>query len=435
MKKQVLAFVSIAQFADNQPGSISAVGELSTWSQTYSLTKGEYAYGAAPGYFLTTFSVSDVANGEDTTLNSGESSLYIRVVQACVNYAETNPLPLDPYEFRNSIQIQFDREIESLEFGDMVQGPRITLPAWVMFKQQADEKNDVQIWIADNAFKAEYPNYDITIIPPLPDLNLFAGNWQIGASALSDWPNSRLVEAVQEKKNENPETYLRVFEYDFLNIVNVTQKIPTTWYALIYGQAGNEEDVVKDTIIKLLVETTGKEEAYWEVVFPELFKRTEFILYPRWENISVPNISNLTALYSPFTALAETQDYLVERTLFYPEAHVRSGSFVFPVTYKSIAVAGVNGLNNLGGQKTIWQAWPDYIAVGTSSLDFQRMQPLTQDWVHLMIKIISAAETATSTSSLPMGIRRVTRNGRMYLASTFNKASYLVNLRRNEIRG
>lgn len=431
MKKQVLGFTSITQYANNTPGQTSALGELSTWSSTYSKTKGEYADSTIPGMFLTTFSVTDTANGNDTTLIAAEASLALRIAKAAVDYALSMPLPLDPNDFRSALQADFFTEIENLTLGDLVQGPGISLPSWYEYTQKANDKNIVKIWLADGSFSVEYPDYDISIVPPYPDLNMFAGGWQTAVNAMAAWTTAKLMEEVQTKKNLNPETYIRYYEYEFVNRVNPTQKVKTPWFVLIYGEAGDNEDAVKDAIIKQLVDETGRPETFWQDVFPELFKRTEFVLYPRWDRISIPNISNLTALYSPITALKDASTYIADKATFYPAAHLPDNTFTIPVTYKSIAVNGVNGVNNVVDQLKLWDVWPDYIAVGTSEPDFQRMRPATQEWVHFLIRLISAAETATSTSAVPQGMRRVLRGNFVYLSGNHNKANYLACMRMN----
>lgn len=435
MKKQILGFGSISQFINNTPGQNSKVGELSTWSQTFSKTKGYYTDGVYPGYCVTTFSVVDTATGNDTTLTQTETNLFVKICKVVTEYAVTNPAPLDPTDFRNYIQAEFFNDIQNLTMGELVQGAGVQMPSWIDFQQKAGDKNLVRLWFADDNFANEYPDFDITVVPPHPDVTVFSGGWAAGVARLVEWPNSKLIEELQAKKNLNPETYIRMLEVDFVNRLNTTQKKTTTWYFLVYGEAGDTEDSLKDAAIDWLVKSSGKDEAYWEPVFPELFKRTEFALFPRWEKISIPNMSDLTALYSPFTDIKETETYLKAQCSFYPAAHITTNMFTFPVTYKSINVAGVNGVNNIDAQKRIDQVWKDYIAVGTSSPDFQRMEIDTQNWVHFMIKLITTAENATTTSTLPQGIRRVRRGNLVFVSGNYNRANYLVTLRSNYVTG
>lgn len=262
MKKQVLGFMSLAQYVENTPGYDSKIGELSTWSSTFSTSKGEYTDSFYPGYLLTTFSVIDAATAVDTFLTPVEAGLYLKIAQATVTYAVNNAQPLDPNDFRDYIQAEFFDEIENLVFGELVVSTRITMPAWISYNQKKGDKNIVRIWFADENFAAEYPDYDLTIVPPYPDLMIFTGGWQVAVNKLAEWNNMRLIDEVQAKKDLNPETYLRGFEFDFVNRINPTQKIPTTWYVLVYGEAGDDEDVIKDAIIDKLVKETGKDEQF-----------------------------------------------------------------------------------------------------------------------------------------------------------------------------
>jgi hypothetical protein len=429
--KNILGFMSISNLIDNTPGVIAKVGELSTWSRTYSKTKGEYFSATRPDFTLVSFSSTNDTTGADVTLTTAESSLAIEVFYQCYRYATTHPLPLDPEDFRNSVQAEMFEQIQELSFGELQVTSSVQLPAWVSFTAKGAVANTYHVWTADEYFKAEYPDYDITIVNPLPDLADFAGNWQQAVNKLADWPFNKLLAQAQVEKQGNPETYTLSFQYDFVNRVNPTQKIPVTWIALVYGESGNSEDAVKDAIIDKLVTETGYPETAWEPIFPELFKRTEFVMYPRWDRLSIPNVSNLTALYSPFTPAREAITKAVEWTSFYPQVFIEQNVNIFPVTYKSVSVVAVNGYNNMDDQKNLADLWKDYICVDTSSPDFERMQPLTKEWVHFMIRLVSEAETANYTSAISQGFRRVKRGNLTYLSGNFNKANYLVVLRKS----
>lgn len=432
MNKQILGFASIAQYVDNAPGQISVLGELSTWSRTFGKSKGEYSDPAFPGHRLITFVSSDTASGSTTELTSAEAALALEFSTECVNYAKSHPIPLDSNDFRDHMQVLFTDRIVNLEFGPLMEGAYITLPAWYDFTSKGADGDHYRVWMSDAVFAVEYPGYELTIIPPHDNLEIFAGNWQNAVNRLPEWPNIRLINEVQFKKNLHPETYIDVREYYFVNTSNPTQRVLTTWYTLVYGEAGNDEDSIKDAIIDKLVKETGHPPSFWEDIFPELFQRTEFIFYPRWDRLSIPNVSNLTALYSPFVDINDTTAYVREKATFIPGPHFEENIFSLPITYKSIAVNGVSGVNNAQGQTKLRDVWPDYIAVGTESVDFKRMQELTQDWVHFMIKLISSAETAVGVSTLPQGLRRRKRGDKIYISGSFNRINYSAYSRHND---
>lgn len=424
MEKNVLGFVTVYSLVDNRPGFTSPAGELSTWSRTYSKSKGEYHDTTLPGISLTSFSVTDRSNGQEATLTAPEAQLALQVAKHCLDYSSQNPLPLDPEDFRNSIQATMYGQIQSLEFGNLVTTVPTPLPSWFTFRKIGEDEHTYFIWFADDRFRADYPEYDITVIDPVPNLTVLTGAWSEGVDVLNQWPLTRILEKAQVEKNNNPETYTRCMQYDFINPSNPTQKIPVNWLVLVYGEAGNDEDIIKEAIANRLLDIAP--ESTWSTRFPDIFKRTEFLIYPRWDRLSVPNVSNLTALYSPMVNAKDAIDKAVIWADIYPSVFVRDNVNVFPLTYKSLTVTAVNGLSNVQEQENLLDLWPDYIAVGTSSPDFQRMQPLTQDWVHFMIRLISEAETSGHHGTLGNGFKRVQRGSKTYLSGAFNNAKYFV---------
>lgn len=431
MVKDTLAFAAVARLVNNTPGTISPVGEITTQALTYSFSKGEYYDSNTPGYRLLTFSVKDISNAQDVSLSNAEASLILSVTKSIIDYAVAAPVPVDPLDFFDTIRTDHYNDIIDLKFGEMITGAGVTVPSWFSFTTKQGDQNLNKVWLSDLAFRIQYPEYDVQIVPPHPDLSIFQGNWQTAVNALADWTNLDLIQQVQIVAGDNPYTYLRYFEFDFVNRFNTSQKHKTGWYALVYGEAGNFDDIIKDAIIDKLVSTTGQSENQWRDVFPDLFKRTEFVCYPRWDLQSIPNMTTLTGLYSPFINLKQGLDYAAQYASFYTEPFVRDNTISFPVTYKGISLLCVNGENNLSAMSDLKQLWYDYIPVPSSSPDFQRMRPATQEWVDFMLRMIENAETATTVSALPQGMRRIKRGDLWYIASTHERATYFVAVRYN----
>lgn len=435
MKKQILGFMNIAQLVDNNPAQLSELGELSTWSMTYSKTHGYYTSDITPGYLLTTFSVKDTVTETDQPLVLAEYQLILRIAQSCIAYASMHTAPLDPVDFHASIQAEYFNEITDLEFGDLVSASNTTLPAWMAFNTKTGDKNENRVWFADASFQLEYPEYDITVVSPLPDRNDYLKPWATAVALLDQRGMTVLTEEMQAEKKLHPETYVRMFEFDFVNRTNPTQKKKTYWYVLVYGEAGNNDDAIKDAIIEDLVSSTGQPEDVWEPIFPELFKRTETVILPRWDQISVPNMSTLTGLYSSYMGLEDNIVYAQDKIEFYPDDWIRANSMSWPVTYKALSVVSIDGMNNIEGKEKLRLLYPDYIPVPTTDPDFQRMSEATKAWVHFLLRLVIAAEKVTATSGLPQGIRRLKRGNIWYVVGTHTGVNYLVSQRRNFVTG
>lgn len=435
MKKQILGFTNISQLVDNNPTQLSALGELSTWSMTYSKSHGFYTSPGITGYTLATFSVKDLDTDEDQKLTVTEAELVLRITRSCMAYSAAHIAPIDPIDFIASIQAEYYNEIGNLEFGDLVNTSSTTLPSWFAFVSKSGDGNENRIWLADASFQLEYPDFDITVVSPLPDRNDYLRPWATAVELLDQRSMVVLTEEMQAEKKLHPETFVRMFEFDFVNRTNPSQKKKTFWYVLVYGEAGNNDDAIKDAIIEDLVQATGEPPSTWEPIFPELFKRTETIILPRWDQISVPNMSTLTGLYSSFMGLEENIKYAQDKIKFYTEDWIKENSMSWPVTYKALSVVSVDGANNIEGKEKLRLLYPDYIPVPTTDPDFQRMSLATRTWVHFILRLVIAAEKVTSSSALPQGIRRQKRGDLWYVVGSHTGVNYMVTQRRNFVTG
>lgn len=433
MKKQILGFVNIASLIDNTPLENSPLGELTTWSLTYSKHKGEYAYDDLPGYLLTTFSVQDMSNDKEVDLTPIEAKLPIQITKACQVYANSHTAPLDPTDYQATIQAEFYNRIKDLEFGELVSASNTTLPAWFSFKSSTGDGNEYRVWLSDSHFQLDYPLYDVTVVTPLVDLNDFLRPWAQACELVDQRTTAMMMLDVQDAKALYPETYIRYLELDFVNRVNPTQKKKTQWWILTYGIAGDYDDVSKDAIIDELKKQTGQGDETWQQIFPELYKRTEFILYPQWQHIAIPNMSTLTGLYSSLVNPKEAIEYAKTHATFYSPEWIEENSLVWPVTYKTLAVVSVDGQNNMEDQLHLYNNFPDYLPIPSTDPDFQRMTVKTQNWIHFIMRLIIAAETSTATSSLPKGARRMRRDGKWYIFGNYERANYYVYQRNNQL--
>lgn len=431
MRKKILGFSTIADLLINTPGINSPVGELSTWGETYSMEKGEYWDPSISGYRLISMSSRDANSNQEVMLSTIESNQGLRVIRSIHEYALAHLGVTNPQDFLAAIAAEYYAEIEDLQFGDLVDGAGIALPSWFSFTSKLEDLSNFKIWMSNDVFLTEYPEYHHKIIRPVPDPRIFLRDWQLAVNELNKKSVTDIVLEAQTAKNLKPETVFTIFETDYVNKFNPDQRITTNWGILIYGAAGDNTDAIKDAVIKDLVESTGAPEHELEPWFPDLFKRTEFVIYPRWDLHSVPNMTTLSGLYSPMSNVQESMNFAVTLTNFMNANHVRANLNVFPMTYKSVTLLSVNGENNQPGMKDLKTLYPDFIDVPSTSPDFQRMKPETQEWVQFMLWMTIEAEKVTNMSVVPQGIRKINRGGKLFITATHASASYLMAARSN----
>lgn len=431
MRKKILGFSTIAELQIHTPGLNSPVGEMSTWAETYSMEKGEYWDPTVSGYRFISMSSRDANSNQEMELSAVESSQALRVTRSIHKYALDHLGVTNPSDFLAAIKAEYYAEIDELQFGDLVDGAGIMLPSWFSFTSKLEDLSNFKIWLSDGVFLTEYPEYHHKIIRPVADPRIFLRDWALAVNELNKKTLVDIVLEAQTAKNLKPETVFTIFETDYVNKYNPDDRITTNWGVLIYGAAGDNNDAIKDAVIKDLVEATGAAEHELEPWFPDLFKRTEFVIFPRWDLHSVPNMTTLSGLYSPIANVQESLNFAVTYTNFMNGTHVRANTNIFPMTYKSVTLLSINGENNQVGFKDLKALYWDYIDVPSTSPDFQRMRPVTQEWAQFMLMMTIEAEKVTNMSVVPQGVRKINRAGKLFITATHGSASYLFAARSN----
>lgn len=433
MTTVVKGFVTINAYVNNTPGQISTLGELSTWSRTYSKEKGEYLSDAVPGFKLTTFKVADLSTGVQQVVPQSLVKQALEVVSSCINYATSHIRPYDSIDFKNTLLTNFFQKMGDLQVGVFADNGAISLPEWLSWKSLDNNDTIVKIWLSDAAFQDQYDEYEIVVIPPVDNVDFMFSDYNVALSAIQARTMAQLSDKIQVIKGDNPETYLRLMDFDYVNRININQKNKSTWATLIYGKTGDNIDSIKDAIVEFILANSVHTKPEWEVVLPDVFKRTEFVLIPRWDKIAIPNLGDLANLYSSMMMPSECVSFAKSVIDFYDDAFIDNNVTVFPYDYKGLSVVAVNGNTNTVGFETLSGLYSDYIPVPSTSADFNRMQLRTRDWMIFVEKLLIIAETVTVYSSVPLFARKQYRNGIMFISGMHNNVNYLVAAKSNAI--
>ncbi len=429
----VKSFMTINAYVNNIPGQTSVLGELSTWSRTYSKEKGEYQYNDLNGYRLTTFKVLDQATGIESVLPDSLARQAIEMVMACINYATLHIRPYDSVDFKNTLLSSFFGQIGNLSMGEFRDNGSLALPEWLTWTSLSNNNTVMKVWLSDPAFQDQYDDYEIIVIPPVEPVDMMFNDYNLALTAINDRSSSQLSDKIELLKNGNPESYLRFRDFRFYNSLALTQHNKTLWTTLIYGKTGDNIDSIKDALTEYILENSTHTRAEWEVILPDVFKRTEFILFPRWDKISIENLGNNSSLYSSAVDPLEAIAFAKSAIDFYPAAFIETNTSVFPYTYKALSVVAVNGNTNVSGSERLFDLFPDYIPVSSTSADFNRMQEKTRDWVIFIGDLIRQAETLTSFSSVPLNMRKQSRSGILYVSAMFDNINYMVAAKSNDL--
>lgn len=423
---ELKGFYAIPGYIDNTAEQVAKFGEISDNSLTYAKDKTVHTGSSTPAVGLISFhSVRDEAV---VPVEGDYLDQALKLGQYLYTQAQAGTITNNAAALRQMVMAEFTGVIESFSSGQMLTNNLVWLPEYVEFKLVGTEDNRLIIWLADDSFAAQYDGYLIEVIQPILPVDDFFKDPLIVKDLLAEYSIVEKLEEAQAVRAQYPYTHLRAFEFDYVNPANTTLRYTAKWIVLIYGEAGNNPDLIKDAIVQDILDQSTRPREDWEVILPDLFLTTEFIFTPMWHRYSVPNAQFRAGIYSPvFDANVDMP--LVRNTVkgpAYTTTFVNANYQTSVNNYKSLAFAVVGNPQNRDSIVKFTQKFPDYVVTDTGSGDANRLDPETLEWMILFSKLIVAAETMTLYTSVPLGISRMTRDGVVYASAFYKNVNYLV---------
>jgi len=421
-------FMAHSLMAINTPGQVAKIGELSPNSASYSREKGYYAdRTVAPNQMLISFlseldGVKTAASSDAVThVHTIIKYVYDKILAGTEIFAD---------ELLIALTETFPAVADTFACGAIVSDDqnRNYAPEWLSWKSKVPSLgvNEIKIWFVDDAFASQYDEFEILVVPPMDNLNDFFKTGSQVEALLKLRTISQTMDKVQQAKGGYPETIVRVDQYDYVDPLNNAHRVPSTWGILIYGAAGNNIDSIKDALVDYILSHSTHTREEWTPILPDIFKRTEFILIPQWNQYAIPNRETAAGIYSPFANLSGALAKIKSLVTNYPESHINSHGTAFGHPYKSLSILACGGPENRDDKFRLTDVVPDWIAVSSTSIDFNRMTQATQNWALLLAELLLQAEKATDFSTLPFTMTKTKRNGILYVVGTYDNIHYLV---------
>lgn len=418
-------FAVHSQFANNALGVVNAIGEISTYSLTFSKEKKIYVTDDHKPITLITFLLNQ--DGQDVELTPTQRDEYFAIIDWMYQKTLTTGGTMYPDEILNELITTFATTSEDFKCGEIVSDGHYQIPQWLSWRSKATPDSYIRIWFVNEAFDAQYDEYEIVVVPPIDNVDDFFKSMSEVDALLKARTPSQSMDIIQDAKQGQPETILRAESYTWHNPIATAQTLAgTVWTVLIYGPAGNNIDSIKDALQKHILSHSTHTRDEWVVVFPDIFKRTEFILVPFWDHYALPNRLPVAGIYSPIANLIRSQAQIQLYAPDYPAAHINTHAAVMGHPYKSLALGSIGSIENRDNQYELLDVFPDWIAVSSTSQDFNRMSAHTRAWAELLFEMLLIAETMGPFTDIPRNYTRVVRQGLLYLVRTYDNIHYLV---------
>jgi hypothetical protein len=423
-------FMEFTSFLGVDPKTTNAIGEISTLSLTYSRNYSEYVSNDVKDLRLYSFKSATV--NADIAIPSVVLEQVFRFVNATVAYQASVSAKATPSDLTTYLNTTYGNEASSFRCGAFVTSGGKQYPSSISWINPSAATSDpaigaaVQIWLSDANFQSEYDEYEIVIVPPVPNVDALAITYAAAVSALTAYAQSDIFNAIQTARTQNPETILTLRTYDLVDTTRSTNRISVNWNVLIYGQAGNNVDYIRAAIRAYLSKNSTQATSVWEKLIPDLYVTNEYYLIPRWTAIAIASQTVSGGAYSSASYPYKDYNYAKQILNTFPDAFLQTNLESLPTNYNSLYLLAVGSPSNSNVSYRIADLYPDLINVPSSNALFNLMSAKTRGWVSIIETLIILAERATATSPLPSGVSRVVRSNVLYIASEYKGVNYLV---------
>ena len=419
-------FINIDPLINNSVGELSIVGELSDISRTYALEKGIFHLDEYPGVELVVFENRGQLPGTKPTppvYETTENALKIGhwVWQRALNHNTTSDIDL----FKQNLLAEFGSVISNVVLTEMVTTKGYWFPSSISWTF-ATNGDKFRLYFADATFRGHFLPYDLAVVIPVPDIDDLINPILAAKPYVDDLTTSKLMDKIRVVTKGEPTTCIRTLTYTWFDPYDPTKTMSTDWTVAVWGTAYNNEDIVREELITHILANSKFDRAMWEKVLPDLFTANEFIIAPFWDSYSIPNKSIEAGLYSPTAPAGALMVEIEKYATVYGEAHLKNNTCYSVCLYKSLGFVAVGAPTNRDKIYSLRIKFPDYACISTQHADFNRISPKTQDWIRILYELFKYAEDMGEFTDIPVGFSKITRNGVLYLSTTFDSIQYLV---------
>lgn len=418
------AFVQLSYFNDPTPSKISSLGEISSRSDTFSRITNLYQSPVTKGIDIVSF--DSTLDGVPVELSSSQSGPIFDMLGWTHDQAIGGFLPDESEAIRQTINTQFSDTLTVITLGELVESKGKQFPSSMRLKLKDGSENQIMLWFSDVHFQNEYPNYEIVPVMPLDDMDLLHGTRDEVLSLLKKIDLTVITEKINVATGEYPSTTFRTPSYNWHDKNDPTVKHPIVLSVVIYGAKGQSDDLIKQRLIKHILDNSSKTRSDWEKILPDLFLPEEFYITPLWNEKSLPNMTTKQAGYSPTADIDLMLSYATSTFSGYDFDYIKANVEHSVMTYRSLGFVALGNKDNRSGVSKFSKRWPLFNNMDMKkTTDYNRVGEDTIEFIVKLTEMVTIAERYPNVI-VGAGYSVVERDGNKYISSVIDNVQYLV---------
>lgn len=417
------AFISISAMLNNDPNVVSAIGELSDHSNSFSREKFRFTREKAPECELVVFDNDGnkplpIPDIHVTKSLEYSQWIYIQALSGKFNSVSDG--------FKAAFLAQFGGQIDRFECGQMVTARGIWMPAFISYRLLDQADNHIRLWYADKAFQAQYDSYHIIVIPPIVPVDTFMNTTSVVVKALEKFTLPQHQLEINNASSGVPYTRSKTTDYTWYAPDDPTSTLVTYWSVIVYGGSVVNDDIIRDAIADHILNNSDYNRDQWLPVFPDIFASRGFTIVPNWLKHSTYDASPRGSLYSPIFTGSEGLDILDKYSFDLNHAHNVTHIQTTTAQWKSLAIAIVSNVENDQKRMFLTDIYPDFTTISATSMDFNRMSYDTTEFIKLLVRGLIIAEEFDEYTILDEGFYKLEHKGKVYVTFNHLKVDYMI---------
>ena len=440
----VQGFLRIPQISDNSNGVTAPFGELSPTSWTFSRSIKNYsnATKAASVEFVSFKSVDET--NKDTVIPPFISDTIVTMGQWIHTQSKKSAIPSNQQlaTFVQAITTEFSNltntyglpaAVTNVQVGEILDTPIAgqRMLDYVAFELKDNTKIfSIKFWFNDKRFALQYPYYEMVVLPPVGSVDALNGTTADVSNLLNGITKTQIVNQITAVTRDYPATYIYSINLRWHNPNNPTSTLETEWFVVVYGQAGIDRDVVKDSIRTYIAANSGV--TIWTSIYPDLYAESEFIIIPFWSEVATIDNGYDEGLYRSAVAkyrMEEIENKQIPtsyNTVTDFAAYKRQYLVTCSTNYRSILFYALGNPNNTGGKFSLLHLYPDYMDIPTTSPDFNRLSTKTQGFAIKLNEAFHVAREYNRTKPIPTDYALSTKSNREYIGFDYDGFTFYI---------
>lgn len=417
----IKGFVRIPSFINNVENQISAVGELSLVSQTFSKDRQDFQDPAKDASSLVIFSSKD--NGSTVVMPSQVKDLCLDIMEeAFANFVTSKT-------FSEQLIDAFP-QITNVETGADITHAGKALTHWFSFQyDNSGQQVYVKLWLTNSSFAAEYDEYDVKVVAPAGSVEEYHNTINEARAAKDAFTVT--VRNSQEKiaQGEDKATSIDIVELTWVDPLNPSDTLKTEWSLICYGPQSAVYENKLDAIRNFLLDNSTHDLASWVTYFPDLNNIDILYIFPQWDKVSLSSSNTPNEGVNQYSPIANYDKGMANLRKILTTVSLDKLKKVTDTSFhvwKSIGFMAVGSDKNSTGYQRFDDIFPTYTVMNVNDPNLGRLPADVQAFIVLLERVLIQAEIDDGSLALPLDMVRKTYNGGVFIEVVYNAVTYRV---------